>query len=332
MRKTLPMFILFLLLAGGAMLYSWVSGPPGRGPARVFVVERGWGAADVARALEDSGLARSRYYVLWRAGQMGVSSGLQAGRYMLSPSMPPDTLLAIISSGRVIPVPTHWVTVPEGLDMEATLQLLSDTLERPLEPLLTAAGDPSLPESLGIPGLEGYLFPETYEFPDTLSPRALLARMVTTGLERWDADLTPAFLALGLSREQGVTLASIVEREAKVDGERAVIAGVFLARLRRGMRLESCATVIYALGGECATLTYADLRLEHPYNTYLIQGLPPGPICSPGLEALQAAAYPDTSAGWLYFVAREDGSGGHLFATTLSGHNANIRSIRSGVH
>jgi UPF0755 protein len=98
------------------------------------------------------------------------------------------------------------------------------------------------------------------------------------------------------------------------------------------MRLESCATVIYALGGECGTLTYADLRLEHPYNTYLIQGLPPGPICSPGLEALRAVAAPDTTAGYLYFVAREDGSGGHLFATTLSGHNANIRSIRSGVH
>jgi UPF0755 protein len=248
---------------------------------------------------------------------------LQAGRYLLSDTMRVDSILSRLASGRVVPVPTHWITIPEGLRMETSLDLLSDSLGIPPADLDSLASDSAFLAELGIPCLEGYLYPETYELADTLSPRQVIARIVRTGLSRWEP-------AEGADRHRTVILASIVEREARVDEERPLIAGVFANRLRRGMKLESCATVQYALGAVRDTLLYSDLEVESPYNTYIHGGLPPGPICSPGRRALEAAVSPDTSEGYLYFVSRGDGSGRHLFARTHAQHARNVRSVRSG--
>lgn len=325
--KRLFRLAVLLLASCAAVLAAWIwcSSPPGGGREVVFTVERGWGASTVAGALQDSGLVRSSLYLLLRARSLGVSRGFQAGTYLFDSSMPPDSILMAMARGEVIPEPSHWVTVPEGLRLSETLALLSESLDIPLDSLEDAAADDSLIASLGIPGLEGFLFPETYEFADTLGASAVLARMVSTGLERWDPSWGACFESLGLTGVSAVVLASIVEREARLDSERPAIAGVFLNRLAAGMRLESCATVQYALGEVRERLSYADIRTESPYNTYLHAGLPPGPICSPGLASLDAVAHPDTSAGYLFFVSREDGSGSHLFARTLAGHYANIR-------
>jgi UPF0755 protein len=328
--KRLPVVIgVFALAAAAAGLFSWASSPPGGGRQVVFEVERGWGARRIAEALQDSGLVRSSIYILWRAGRLGVASSFQAGRYALDSSMPPDTILSRIARGDVIPVPTRWVTLAEGLTLDQTFEVLSCSLGIPEESLAAAAaGRSALLDSLGAPDFEGYMFPETYEFADSTDAAGVIDRIVRTGLDRWRPGRDSALAAIGLSGRQAVILASIVEREARLDSERALVAGVFLARMRRGMRLESCATVQYALGAVHERLSYADLRVDSPYNTYLNAGLPPGPICSPGSASLDAVANPDTSRGYLYFVSRGDGSGGHLFATSLAGHLANIRSVR----
>jgi UPF0755 protein len=322
--------MILILSTGSVVLYSWASSPPGGSRRVVFEVRRGWGARTIAETLQDSGLVRSSLYVIWRAGRLGVASRFEAGEYALDSSMDPDSILLMIASGDVIPVPTNWVTLPEGLTLDQSLEALSASLDIPPDSLREAASESPLLDSLGIPDLEGYLFPETYEFADTLGAAEVIDRIVRTGLERWDPSWDTELPAIGLTRGQAVILASIVEKEAKLDEERPLVSGVFLARLRRGMRLESCATVQYSLGEVRERLSLADLRVESPYNTYLHAGLPPGPICSPGTASLSAAANPDTTEGYLYFVSREDGTGGHLFATSLTGHLANIRSVRSG--
>ena len=181
---------------------------------------------------------------------------------------------------------------------------------------------------MGIPGFEGYLFPETYEFADSMASWDVIDTIVRTGYEVMDTEWEDKCEAAGLSPFEAVVLASIVEREAASDAERDLVAGVFINRLRTGMRLESCATVQYALGEVREVLLFRDLEIESPYNTYRNPGLPPGPICSPGAASLEAVAAPDTADGFLFFVSRGDGSGEHLFATTAAGHARNIRSVR----
>ena len=327
-RKAVTVLVLVLLLAAGAALVvNWCGRPPGEGRECVFRVRRGWGVDMISGALSDSGLVRCRFYLLWRYSRMEGGPPLQAGTYMLDDGMTPDSILGILAAGRVIPVPTSWVTLAPGLTVDSSLEIISSATGISRGHLDSLAYDPGLLGSLGIPCLEGYLFPETYELADTLTGGEVLRRIVETGFRRWPEAMLDPSLTTGLTVHETVILASIVEREARVDSERAMVAGVFLGRLRRGMRLESCATVQYALGEVREVLLYRDLELDHPYNTYIHPGLPPGPICSPGYPSINAAAHPDTTDGFLYFVSRDDGSGTHLFARTHSGHLANIRSI-----
>lgn len=298
-----------------------------------FTVRKGWGGRRVVEALADSGLVRCSWFTLWRAGSLGVLGNLQAGTYLLSTSMSPDSILELIASGSVVPEPTHWVTLPEGLILDESLARLSTELELDADTLAALVADSAFIEELGLPpsGFEGYLFPETYEMADSLDAREVLGRIVDTGLDRWLEDAERALGDIGLtSTHDVVVLASIVEREAKVDSERPRIARVFLNRLEMGMNLESCATVQYALGEVRERLLYSDLRIDHPYNTYLHPGLPPGPICSPGLPSILAVIHPDTVEGELYFVNRGDSTGLHLFATTHAEHLRNIRLVREG--
>lgn len=319
--------VILLLVAAGAVVLRWCGSPPCRGSRCEFTVERGWGVKTISRALSDSGLVRCRLYLLWRYSVMEGAPPLQAGTYMLVDSMTPDSILGIIVRGEVIPVATNWVTLPPGLTLEQSLEIISRSTAVDRDYLDSLSRDRVFLDSIGLPSLEGYLYPETYEFADTLVAGEILERIVDTGKSRWPDDLEESLENTGLSLHETMILASIVEREAMVDSERPLVAGVFLERLRRGMRLESCATVQYALGQVREVLLYRDLEVDHPYNTYRIDGLPPGPICSPGLLSIHAAVHPDTSRGYIYFVSRDDGTGRHLFARTHAGHLANIRSI-----
>ena len=175
--------------------------------------------------------------------------------------------------------------------------------------------------------LQGFLYPETYFF-DADSAAADVVKIM---LAEFDKQLTDEWLAqlevLDRSLFEVVTMASIIEREAEVEADRPIISGVFYNRLATNMKLQSCATVQYALGEVKPVLTYEDIAVDSPYNTYLIDGLPPGPICSPGHDALEAAFFP-AETDYMYFVAKPDGS--HIFSVTFAEHEAAQQAIANG--
>lgn len=334
MKKTVT--IPFLVISVVLLLYfavKWLSSPPGGNRTVEFSVQKGWGGRQIIETLEDSGLVRSAIYTLLRARQLDVLDRFQAGVYDLDTSMTPDSILILMAEGRVKPVPTRWVTLPEGLTLDQTVAILTLNLGFEKNVLDSILSDLVFLRNMNMPvsGGEGYLFPETYEFADTLSPEQVLLIIINTGRSQWQESCLDLCESIGLTSDEVIILASIVEREAMVDSERPRIAKIFLNRLDDGIKLESCATVQYALGEVHEQLLFEDLRIDSPYNTYIYAGLPPGPVCSPGISSIYAVLRPDSTEGELYFVSREDGSGLHLFARTLSEHNANIRRVRSGL-
>lgn len=301
--------------------------------ARRFAVERGETAASIAERLEREGLIKSALAFRLRARTEGVDVRFEAGEYELSPSMRPSEIMVRLQQGHF---PSQQVTIPEGY----RIAQMADAVEvqRPgarAEFLLAVANarpeGPLFADRPSSGGLEGYLFPDTYQLDRDTS----VVKLVETMLRTFAARVTPDTVRLARERSldihQLVTLASIVEREAVVPSERATIAGVFLNRLKRNMPLQADPTVQFALrpGNEPApdglywkrVLTATDLKVDSPYNTYVRRGLPPGPICSPGLAAIQAVVAAPTS-DFLYFVAKPDGT--HAFAKTLAEHNQNV--------
>ncbi|MDD3447306.1 MAG: endolytic transglycosylase MltG, partial [Zavarzinia sp.] len=220
----------------------------------------------------------------------------------------------LLRDGKVV---VHRLTVPEGLTVAEIMKLVADT----------AALSGSLPP---IPP-EGTLLPETYNFTRGENRSAMVDRMRRAMVEALDSAWAARVDGLPFeTKEQALVLASIIEKETARDSERRRIAGVFVNRLRKGMRLQSDPTVIYGItkgqGPLGRSLTRTDLREATDYNTYVVYGLPPGPISSPGLDSLRAAVNPSTHKE-LYFVA--DGKGGHAFAETLDDHNANVQRWRA---
>lgn len=315
-------FLITIGAVGAGLLYSWghqrFTGPGPLDERTVVLIERGSGVEAIARQLTQEGVIRSP--LLFRVGARvtGQAKRLKAGEFEFPAEVSPERALQIIVSGRTV---ARTLTIPEGLTSREVVARIREA------PALTG-------QIAEVPD-EGTLLPETYHYERGDSRADLLQRMQAS-MDRTLAELWPQ-RAQDLpydTKQAAVTLASIVEKETAVPDERALVAGVFVNRLERGMRLQSDPTVRYALteGEEDLgrPLTRADWRVEHPYNTYRISGLPPGPIANPGRAALEAALNPaDTE--YLYFVA--DGSGGHAFAKTLREHNRNVaewRKVRDG--
>jgi len=211
-------------------------------------------------------------------------------------------------------------TVPEGLTCAEIAARFAAAGFGTAAEFHAACVDPELLARVGLEqgDLEGYLFPETYQWHRGMTAHALVARMVAAMEAVWTPERSQAAQALNLTRHQALTLASIIEKETGDTAERAMISGVFHNRLRRGMRLQSDPTVIYGVTPFDGNLTRAHLETDTPYNTYTRAGLPPGPIANPGLASIDAALHPaDTEA--LYFVSRNDGS--HQFSATVEEHN-----------
>jgi UPF0755 protein len=289
------------------------------------LIESGTGAGRILNLLEEEGVLRdaalSRRYLIHVLGD----PPLKAGEYRFTEPLNVPAVLDKLIRGEVL---THPVTVLEGLSWEETAALLAAAgfgdesafraaIERPAA---IAELDPA------AENLEGYLFPDTYHFARGTSEEAIIAKMVATFRRHYRDTLEGIFSGEGKVRtvRQLVTLASIVEKEALLDEERPIIAGVYANRLRQGIGLYADPTVIYALklaGRWDGNLRRADLAMDSPYNTYRYPGLPPGPIASPGLASLVAAAQP-AAVDYLYFVSRNDGS--HVFARTLAEHNRNV--------
>lgn len=306
--------ISLLVVAGLAAAWGWSAFTrpgPLAAPATV-VVPRGAGLEAIAHSLATAGVIAEPTLFAIAAKLTGKARGLKAGEYLFPAAVSPHDALGIMERGEVY---VRRLTIAEGLSSVEAVEVLA-----------RAEG---LVGEVSEPPPEGSLLPETYHYSWGDERPALLRRMrrsMEEAVARLWAERAPG-LPID-TPEQAVVLASIVERETGVDAERELVAGVFVNRLRRGMRLQSDPTVAYGIAGGAGldrALTRADLQAETPYNTYTIAGLPPGPICNPGLASLRAVLKPaDTE--YLYFVA--DGSGGHAFARTLDEHNRNVRKWR----
>lgn len=241
---------------------------------------------------------------------------IKAGTYMLHRNEGWNTVLDALRAGKGI---VHVVTIPEGFSLFQIAPLIASKLSLPMDSVEAAVRDTALLHRLDIPmpTLEGYLFPDTYIFPDGATARSAVDAMVRRFEQVWKPEWTPRLDTLHMSRNDVMALASIVEKEARLAQERPVIAAVYSNRLRHGMLLQADPTVQYALGKHVARVYYKDLEVESPYNTYKHKGLPPGPIASPGKPSIEAALYP-ANVPYEFFVAFPDGH--HEFRRDLAGH------------
>ncbi|MHB1131480.1 MAG: endolytic transglycosylase MltG [Chloroflexota bacterium] len=319
--------------AAMSLLVTFFDSPAGSSSTEiVFTVQKGENASQIANRLDDQGLITNAEAFRLLARLRGLDQSLEAGDYRLRESMRLGEVLATLQRAGA---GQNKLTILEGWRLTEIADEIDYRKLATRGDFLTLSASTSWSQSFlnGRPtaaGLEGYLFPDTYQLDKDMTARILVGRMLDNFEKRvmpvWN-DRRPG---LELTLHQVLTLASIVEREAQVPAERPLIASVYLNRLRIGMRLQADPTVQYALIGanSVATQGYwkkdlsrADLGLDSPYNTYMYAGLPPGPICNPGLAAVEAVLQP-AQTDYLYFVAKGDGS--HAFARTLEEHNQNV--------
>jgi len=323
------MVLLFLLMVPAAFAgWSWwklqrpFKGYPDS--ERQISIPQGTAAIQILQTLQKEGVIAdanlARFYLVYFMGD----PALQAGDYGFRGPLSTPQVLEKLAHGQVV---TESVTVIEGL----TLEEIADRLEQAglgrREVFLDLMRSPELITDLDpeAADLEGYLFPETYSFARHTDEQTVVATLVKTFRQRYERQVRPLLRgSSSRSLRQIVTLASIVEKEARVPTERPLIAGVYHNRVERGIGLMADPTVIYALkrlGQWNGNIRRTDLQVDSPYNTYRYAGLPPGPICSPGLASLEAAADP-ADVPYLYFVSRNDGT--HVFSSNLQEHNRNV--------
>jgi UPF0755 protein len=285
------------------------------------VVPNGATGSEVARLLERGGVVRSALLFRGLARLEGARGGAKAGEYRFAARLTPVEVLQRIQNGGA--QIAAWVTIPEGFTAREIAQRLAERglgeraalvayfLHQPFE----------LEPGVRAPNREGYLFPDTYLLPLQAGPAALAGIMTARFREELPPDAATQAKRLGYTVPQIVTLASLIEREAKADDERSLMAGVYYNRLRLRMPLQVDATLEYSFARHKTTITNADLARDTPYNSYLHGGLPPTPIANPGRPSLQAAFHPRASA-YLYYVYM--GNGHHAFSRTLAEHEANV--------
>ncbi len=314
-RIALWFLIPLALLAG--ILFWGVNDYNGPGPLdrnKVVVIDKGASLDAISAALADAGvIAHPRVFALG-ATLTGKSAELKAGEYEFPAHISPALAIELLESGKVV---HHKLTIPEGLTSAEVAALVASA------PALDGKVDP-------MPA-EGSLLPETYQYLFGERRQDIIARMSHGMAQALEAAWARRSAGLPLKTpEQALILASIIEKETARPEERARIAGVYIERLRRCMKLQADPTVAYAVtkGGTVPMshpLDHADLATDSPYNTYLVKGLPPTPIANPGLASIYAVVNPD-DRGELYFVA--DGTGGHAFSKSLAGHNQGVTQLR----
>ena len=311
--------IIIIAVSAGYSLYAGKESKPVDPGSREYIsitIPSGTGTEGIAQILKENNLINNLGVFKLQSRSRGYDGKYKAGQYSLSPGMSMDEIMALLMAGKA---DTVRFTIPEGYDIKRTTAKLSE------EGLINAevfAGEIEKGQFVykflakapaGPDRLEGFLFPETYEIFANANEHDIIDKM----LYQFDKVFTDEYYAraeeLGMSVREVITLASIIEREARIPEDRPVIASVFYNRLKIGMPLQSCATVQYILGEQKPVLSIKDTQIESPYNTYLNPGLPPGPIASPGADSIKAALYP-ADTDYLYFLAKGDGS--HAFSET----------------
>lgn len=316
--------VLLLGFGGGFVVLNQLQPVGNASHVTVLDIAEGAALSEVAERLHRQQLIKSDWAFVWMGRLEGLDRKIIPGEYELHGGMAPSTILNKIIKGELI---QYTVTIPEGFAVSQIADLLHEQRLADRDKFLRCASDPVFIQtlSLSVENLEGYLFPDTYRFARHVKPERLLETMVSRFKQTVSEKDRGRAEELGLSMHQVMTLASVIEKETAMPDERTLISGVFHNRLRKKIPLQSDPTVIYALNEFDGNLRKRDLSIDSPYNTYLVRGLPPGPIANPGRAAIQAALYPEAT-NYLYFVSRNDGS--HEFSTTLAQHNRAVRKYQ----
>ncbi len=299
-------------------------GGQSRGPAVQVTIPPGASFKTATDSLHRTGFVAWPRLFRAYAKLTGGDRDIKAGTYSLRHGMGWHALLDALREGEGL---ERRITIPEGWNLSSIVPALAQTLGAPAESVEAAVRDTALLHELDVPTptLEGYLFPDTYRFAYGTSPRVAVREMVKRFEQVWQPQWNQRLQELAMSRHDIVTLASIIEREARLPEERAVISAVYHNRLRLQMPLQADPTVQYALGSHRDRVLYRDLEVDSPYNTYKHAGLPPGPIAEPGKASLEAALNP-AAVPYLYFVASPDGH--HQFSTTFEAHEHAVQQAR----
>jgi UPF0755 protein len=309
------LFISFSLFLPSSLKSSW----------KEVKIPKGVTYREVVHILKDSGIIRREFPLLLLGRLTMIDDKIQAGYYNLNTAMSPWDVFDVFRKGMVVQYP---VTIPPG----STLGVIKSRLrEYGLidDESFQIVYDRKFLDSLDIdaPSLEGYLYPDTYRFPKGIEPEDIFRMMVQRMREKFDGSLRRRAKELGMTENEVLTLASIIEKEALYDRERPLISAVYHNRLKKGMKLKADPTVLYGVNKDSRRIGYKDLRRHTPYNTYIIDGLPPGPIASPGIESIKAALYP-ADVDYLFFVSKNDGT--HYFSRTGKEHERAVVKYQVG--
>lgn len=324
-RFIIPILLITSLIIGGIFWWKQNSKSVSSNESlQRFVIPKGYSASLIGNKLADQNLVKNSLAFKFYVQVTAQSKKIQAGEYLLAQSFSLFKIVNQLTSGPV----EEWVTIPEGLRREEVVEKYISVLKKS-----EADAEVFRQDFLAITvDKEGFLFPDTYLFPKTVSATVVINNMLSTFDSKISIQMEADINASGYSLEQTIILASIIERETRENKERPVVAGILLNRLKIGMGLQADATVQYALAtSECRVgalcnwwpiLTKEDISINSSHNTYKYAGLPPAPIASPGFSSIVAVIYP-TDSSYLYYL--HDGDGEIHYAETLEGHNENIR-------
>jgi UPF0755 protein len=320
-----PFLVRHLVAATVALAGATGCGSPSGGTVRV-TIPPGSSFATAVDSLAHAGIVSSPRLFRFYASARNRDRDLKAGTYAFERGASWNAVLDALTRGKGL---VHTVTIPEGFALSNIAPLLGRALSVPPESVMVAASDSSLRHRLDVPTptLEGYLFPDTYTFAEGTSADEAVHMLVARFEKVWKPEWTARLQELAMSRHDVMTLASIIEKEARLAQERPVISAAYHTRLKRGMLLRAAPPARYASGRHVDRVLYKDLEVDSRYNTYKHPGLPPGPIASPGAASIEAALYP-ANVPYLYFVAHPDGH--HEFRETFAEHTEARAQIRRG--
>lgn len=335
--------LMIIIVVGAAVTYVYIGMQPVKASEQAvkITIKSGTGTAGIASLLEDQGLIKNSFIFKSYLKLKSEGSRFQAGVYEFKPGVTYSEIITKLNTGDVVKAEMIRFTIPEGFTVKQIADKLVEEGYASKEQFLKLAKDGSginndllkrLPANYKLTFLlEGYLFPETYELKKGVSEKEIVGRMLEETSKRLAQipNFDQKLKQRGLSLNELMTVASLVEREVVVDSERKLVAGVIYNRLNKSMKLEIDATVQYVLDKPKERLMNSDLRsVDSPYNTYLYEGLPPGPIAAPSLKSIEAALEPEAS-DYLFYVTKKDGSGEHLFAKTYKEHLKNIQTSKT---
>lgn len=337
LMRSIGRIILFVLYVGvplgtAAVVFSVLRAvvfdarDPSMTDLRIFDTETAPNLSGIARGLEEQGFIKDAFAFRMLARFQGKDTLIKAGEYELSPAMAPQEILRKMVAGEVF---QRRATIKEGMTIREIGAVLEEAGITNARSFIETASDQIFLADQGVAAVsfEGYLFPETYNFRRNAPAKKIISAMYDELKKRWSFEWNQRAQILDMTIHQILTLASIIEKESGNFEEQPVISSVFHNRLKKGMRLQADPTVIYGIKDFNGNITKRDLLTETPYNTYIIEGLPPGPIANPGISAIKAALYP-AETDFLFFVG--NGAGKHVFSHSLSEHNEAVNRYQRG--